>query len=572
MTSHQPNLPLEASYADAMERLVDVVQQLSLARTLEAVIAVVRRAARELTGADGATFVMRDGDQCHYVEENAISPLWKGKRFPLHICISGWAMINAKAAVIEDIYADPRIPIDAYRPTFVKSLAMVPVRRKDPIAAIGNYWAERHQPTMQEITILQALADSTSVALENTQLYADLQNQLEIVCQRETRIGEQRDTLEIFARALAHDLKEPVRTICAFADMIDAAAIADPGAREQLRFVRDAGRRMDVLIRKVFNYTQLFGTYTFESIPINLDDAVTAARERLAPLIAARHATVVSDGLPVVVINREHAATLLENLIANAIEHSPKPVTVRISSTREADGGWCIRVRDDGPGIAAEQQEKIFKPFFRLERSEVHAGLGLTVCRKIVELQGGTIACAESSERGTEIRFSLPSPLPATQGEPAAEIGNGEAVANVLLIDDRDADIYLTRKFLSEPLGMRCNFLVAHDGKSGLETIQQAQRSGRAVDLVLLDLNMPGMNGFEMLEEMGKAEALRRIPVVVCSNSDYEQDKRRALSLGALGFLSKPASFARLRPILETTHTLTLRPDDRNVPVLTRAA
>src|SRR5579864_3133728 len=100
----------DARYLHGMERLVTVVQELSLARDLDTVTAIVRRAARELTGADGATFVLRDRDQCHYVDEDAIAPLWKGQRFPLSACISGWTMLNREAAVIEDIYADDRIP------------------------------------------------------------------------------------------------------------------------------------------------------------------------------------------------------------------------------------------------------------------------------------------------------------------------------------------------------------------------------------------------------------------------------------------------------------------------------
>lgn len=159
-------------------RLLGVVQQLSFAHTLEAVMAIVRHEARALTGADGATFVLRDGDKCHYADEEAIAPLWKGLRFPMSACISGWAMLNARAAVIPDIYADPRIPADAYRPTFVKSLTMVPIRSAAPIGAIGVYWARQYQATDEEVTLLRALADSTSVAMANVQLYGELEERV----------------------------------------------------------------------------------------------------------------------------------------------------------------------------------------------------------------------------------------------------------------------------------------------------------------------------------------------------------------------------------------------------------
>src|ERR1051325_9066118 len=102
---------------EQLKLLVETVQQLSLARTIEAVTTITRTAARKLTRADGSTFVLKDRDLCYYADEDAIEPLWKGQRFPMSACISGWSMLNGRAAAIEDIYDDPRIPTDAYRRT-----------------------------------------------------------------------------------------------------------------------------------------------------------------------------------------------------------------------------------------------------------------------------------------------------------------------------------------------------------------------------------------------------------------------------------------------------------------------
>ncbi|MGZ4166809.1 MAG: HD-GYP domain-containing protein [Solirubrobacteraceae bacterium] len=154
--------------------LIAVIQRLSLARSVAEIQQIVRVAARRLTGADGATFVLRDGDKCFYADEDAIAPLWKGQRFPLSACISGWSMIHRRPVALPDIYADERIPHDAYRPTFVKSLAVVPIRRLDPVGAIGNYWADYHEPSEREVGLLQALADSTAVALEHVRILGEL--------------------------------------------------------------------------------------------------------------------------------------------------------------------------------------------------------------------------------------------------------------------------------------------------------------------------------------------------------------------------------------------------------------
>jgi len=167
-----------SDYVGGMERLVHAIQQLSLARTLPDIQRIVRSSARELTGCDGATFVLRDNDGCYFADEDAIAPLWRGNRFPIGYCISGWTMLNRDAAVIPDIFGDPRIPQAQYRRTFVKSLVMVPIRKLDPIGAIGNYWADPHQPSDQEVYLLQALADSTSIAMENVQVNGELERRV----------------------------------------------------------------------------------------------------------------------------------------------------------------------------------------------------------------------------------------------------------------------------------------------------------------------------------------------------------------------------------------------------------
>ena len=129
---------------------------------LDRVMNIVRTAARQLVGADGVTFILRDGAQCAYIEEDAVGRLWKGQRFPLGACVSGWVMLHGTPAIIPDIYADERVPIEAYRTTFVKSMAMVPVGRP-PVAAIGAYWATPHEATQSQIETLAAIADSAFI-------------------------------------------------------------------------------------------------------------------------------------------------------------------------------------------------------------------------------------------------------------------------------------------------------------------------------------------------------------------------------------------------------------------------
>ena len=152
-----------SSAAEAIEALAGV-------RSLDAVVSVLRAFARRAVGADGIAIVLPDGDQCHYVAEDSMEPLWEGQYFPASNCVSGWAMKHRETAVIADVFDDPRVPLNAYRTTFVRSMLMVPIGQGEPIAAIGAYWSEAGQPSDSEIALLEALARAASVALENERL------------------------------------------------------------------------------------------------------------------------------------------------------------------------------------------------------------------------------------------------------------------------------------------------------------------------------------------------------------------------------------------------------------------
>lgn len=154
----------------ATDFFIDVVQALSRAREMSALQWIVSAAARRLTGTDGTHVILREGDR--YADEYAVAHV------PLDECIGGWVMKNRKPALIVDVARDPRIPADAYRSPEVKSLAMLPIRSADPIGAMGIYWSHRHQPTDTELRLLQALADTTAVAMESVRLLTHLEERV----------------------------------------------------------------------------------------------------------------------------------------------------------------------------------------------------------------------------------------------------------------------------------------------------------------------------------------------------------------------------------------------------------
>jgi len=386
-----------------MERLIEVVQELSLARDLATIMAIVRSAARELTGADGATFVLRAGDKCYYADEDAIAPLWKGRQFPLEDCISGWAMLHREAVVLEDIYADPRIPADAYRPTFVKSLAMVPIRQLDPVGAIGNYWATRHRPSDTAVRLLQALADSTSTAMQNVELLDHLEQR---VAERTEQLEAVNRELEAFSYAVSHDLRAPLRAIKGFSQILledHAARLED--AKPYLDRISGAASRMNDLIDDLLQLSKM----TRSALNPGAFDLAQVSRDIVGELgksDPARHVDVrIPEALPAHGDPRL-VRVLLENLLSNAWKFTSKQPTAYIEVGSQ-DGAWFVR--DDGAGFDAARATKLFQPFQRMHTAAEFegTGIGLATAQRIVRRHGGRIWADSAPGKGATFRFTL---------------------------------------------------------------------------------------------------------------------------------------------------------------------
>lgn len=150
---------------DASELLNTAMADLVLVQDVEQAQHIIRSAARRLANAHGSTVVLLEDGHCYYADEDAVSPLWKGQRFPLQQCISGWAILNCRPAIVPDIQFDERVPQEAYRPTFVKSLVIVPMRVEDPLGAVGAYWIQPHRVTDEELAPLQGLAEVAGATL-----------------------------------------------------------------------------------------------------------------------------------------------------------------------------------------------------------------------------------------------------------------------------------------------------------------------------------------------------------------------------------------------------------------------
>lgn len=393
-------------YLLGMERLVTAVSDLSLARDEQTVREIVRTTARQLTGADGATLVMREGEMCYYVEEDALGPLWKGKRFPMSACISGWAMLNKTSVVLEDIYKDPRIPAAAYLPTFVKSLVMVPIRSADPIGAIGNYWATHHAAESHEVKLLQALADSTSIALEHVRAHQELEAR---VRERTEQLEAANVELEAFSFSASHDLRAPLRAIRGFGSMLQDSFVDMPrDDQHRVQQILKAAERMDRLIRDLLQLSRA----SREPLRRERVDLSAIATEIVSELNERTPNRAVQVHIEPRMIARCDAGLIriaLDNLLENAWKFTSRQAQPNIEFGTLGAARPVYFVRDNGAGFDMAHAGRLFAPFQRLhpECEFPGTGIGLATVKRVIERHGGSVFAESAVGSGSTFFFTL---------------------------------------------------------------------------------------------------------------------------------------------------------------------
>ncbi|MEH2075769.1 MAG: ATP-binding protein [Nostoc sp.] len=517
-------------------RLLLVVKDLACVRTIEEIIEIVRLAARDLTNADGVTFVLRDGECCHYVDENAIGPLWKGMRFPLKSCISGWAMLNKQAAVIEDIYQDARIPLDAYKVTFVKSLVMVPIRIADPLGAIGAYWSTPHLATREEIELLEILTDTTAVAIANVQLFQKLTNQNALK--------------DKFIAMLAHELRNPVAPISNGVQLLKLKLGETGAVGETVLMMQHQIKHLSKLIDELLDVSSItYGKISLNLEKVNLVDLVHQSINDHTQAIKRSNLTVVKDlpNTPVwAYVDPTRFFQIFGNLLDNALKFS-KPdgtIWVDLSFIPGENGSGSVAtlsVRDSGIGIDPTILSELFEPFTQgdrsLDRSRGGLGLGLSVVKSLVELHGGNV---EASSRGINLGAEFKVTLPVC--EEIKTLDNDLEITEaakkslkILVIEDND-DSAFSLKAVLEYFGHEVS--IARNGILGVQTAREFEPN-----VIICDIGLPEMDGFAVAEELSKDSKFTDSIMIALTGYGSQEDKQLALQSGFKCHLTKPVDF-----------------------------
>ena len=387
---------------------VDLVQSLALAKSNGALIEALKRGARQIIGSDGVTVVFKDGDKCFYIAEDAMAPLFAPNRFPQDICISGWVMQNASSVVIPDIYVDSRIPIEVYRPTFVKSLGMVPIRSKDPIGALGFYWAREYTMNAEELRLAQALGDAASTALENI---AHQENLEQRVRERTEQLSLTLSDLQLFAGNVAHDLRSPLSVIQANAQLLLRAQLADQDDRESLGDILHASRHMSSMLQGLLELSKV------TSAPLQRQRIdLSAIAQDVARTLRGAHTDrqVALEIEPELKAEADPALMriVLNNLMDNAWKYTSKRPQALIRFGRaDTTQGPAFMVQDNGAGFDSEASPP-FAAFTRFHTANEFpgTGLGLTTVHRAIRRLAGKVWVESRRDDGARFYFQLPEP------------------------------------------------------------------------------------------------------------------------------------------------------------------
>lgn len=232
----------------------------------------------------------------------------------------------------------------------------------------------------------------------------------EELARRNEELRRSNHDLEQFAYVASHDLQEPLRMVTSFGGIIEDRyrPALDEKGREYLRFIIEAGQRMQSLVKGLLDYSRVRGQDHPE--PVALGECVREALANLKAGIEEAGATVAVGELPTVPADRRQMTQVFQNLIGNAIKfHGDKPPRIELSAARDG-GQWLVRVTDNGIGVDPRYAERIFEIFQRLHGREKYpgTGIGLAICRRIVEGHGGRIGVKPALEGGSTFWFTLP--------------------------------------------------------------------------------------------------------------------------------------------------------------------
>jgi len=364
-----------------------------------------------------------------------------------------------------------------------------------------------------------------------------------------------------FLSSMSHELRTPLNAILGFAQILTSESLptTDAQKKEFASHILKSGRHLLTLINEILDLAKVeSGTITLSMEPVALGEILAECQTMIEPLAAARGIRVLFPQQvdAVLAADRTRLKQVLLNLLSNAIKYNRESGAVVLGCQQLSPERLRISVQDTGMGLRPDQLDSLFQPFNRLGQeagAQEGTGIGLVVTRRLVELMNGTIEVSSSPGVGSvfTIELGTTSPQAAQAGAfdtaAKAPAADEQGAPHLLLyVEDNPANLKLVEEIVRFRPDLR--LMAAGDGPLGL-SLARAHHP----EIILMDLNLPGMSGLEVLAQLQREPGMRDIPVIALTANAMPRDIERGIAAGFTRYLTKPIDIDKFNEAIDLT-------------------
>jgi CheY-like chemotaxis protein/two-component sensor histidine kinase len=352
-----------------------------------------------------------------------------------------------------------------------------------------------------------------------------------------------------FLSSMSHELRSPLNAILGFAQLMETD-VPPPSAlqKESIAQILQAGWHLLKLINEILDLAKIeSGRVSMSREPVSLAEVLPECRSMIEPQTHQRgiKLTLPRFDIPYFVsADRTRLKQVLINLLSNAIKYNREDGTVEVLCSESSPGRTRISIKDSGNGLSAEQLSNLFQPFNRLGQeagSEQGTGIGLVVAKRLVELMGGIIGVESTVDVGSVFWFELTAVSEPQLANAEVEavtlrqlpVPSGQRQHTLLYVEDNPANLKLVEQIIARHPDI--HLLTAVNGNSGVQIAQST-----VPDVILMDINLPDIDGFEALKILRTSPTTAHIPVIALSANAMPREIERGLQAGFFRYITKP--------------------------------
>ena len=523
---------------DQLEALGEIGDAVSSSLDLDQVLSTIVKNAVELSGTDGGSLMEFDVAQqlffvrTAYGTSDIVLEQLRNARITLDGTLVGRAALEGRPLQVADMTGELDVHQQVLHDDGWRSLVAVPMLREGGIVGVLVIRRRRPGSFPEEICeLLQTFASQSCLAILNARLFRELERksaELEVASRHKSE----------FLASMSHELRTPLNAVIGFSEVLLDRMFGEINSRQEeyLRDIWNSGKHLLQLLSEILDLSKVeAGRMELDNVLFSVREAleygITMVRERAARR-NLRLTLDLDEGVGLIEADELRFNQVVLNLLSNAVKFTSEGGDVKVGATMSGDD-LVVTVSDTGAGVAPEDRERIFESFQQGRRApatQEGTGLGLTLCRRIVGLMGGRIWLDSEVGVGSTFAFTVPTRLSGPDVATAARTDEAHS-PTVLVIDDDRPSAGLLTAYL-ETAGFDVE--LASDGKTGLAMARQRDRTA-----IVLDIRLPGMDGWQVLQGLKSDPATKDVPVIIVSIVD---ERARGLSMGASEHLVKPVS------------------------------